>query len=459
MSLVGERYASGQMRDIWSREKKIIMERRLWLSVMKIQAELGVSISKEAIANYEKVLLDINLNSIDERELALGHDVKARIEEFNALSGHEKIHLGMTSRDLTENIELMQIKLALELTLMKARILLLKLADKSETYAETLIVARTHNVPAQLTTLGKKFANWAEELEIAETNLQELVVRLPIRGIHGAVGTNLDLRELLGDQVEKFNELLIKEFGSGKKLNAPSQIYPRSLDFEVVASLFQLVASPNSMATNIRLMSGFGIASEGLPKGKTGSSAMPHKVNPRLSERINSLSAILKGHLNMIADLSGSQWNEGDVSCSATRRVALPDAFFATDAILEIAIYLLDQLEFNEKVIRQEIDFSIADLCSSSILMLAVKQGVGREFAHKAIKEHAATSKNGADFFELVINDSSLALRKADIDKFKGDLEPLAGDASVQARKVAASIKSRLSKKVDLSNFQPSIPR
>jgi adenylosuccinate lyase len=342
---------------------------------------------------------------------------------------------------------------------MKARILLLKLADKSETFAETLIVARTHNVPAQLTTLGKKFANWAEELEIAEANLQELVVRLPIRGIHGAVGTNLDLRELLGDQVEKFNETLIKEFSFGKKLNAPSQIYPRSLDFEAVASLFQLVASPNSMATNIRLMSGLGIASEGLPKGKTGSSAMPHKVNPRLSERINSLSAILKGHLNMIADLSGSQWNEGDVSCSATRRVALPDAFFATDAILETAIYLLDQLEFNEKVIREEIDSYIPDLCSSSILMLAVKQGVGRESAHKTIKEHAVTSKNGANFFELVINDLTLALRKADIDKLKGDLGPLAGDASVQARKVAASIKSRLSKKVDFANFQPAIPR
>jgi adenylosuccinate lyase len=161
----------------------------------------------------------------------------------------------------------------------------------------------------------------------------------------------------------------------------------------------------------------------------------------------------------MIADLSGSQWNEGDVSCSATRRVALPDAFFATDAILETAIYLLDQLEFNEKVIREEINRTIPDLCSSSILMFAVKQGVGRESAHKAIKEHAAISKSGADFFELVINDSTLALRKADIDKLKGDLEPLAGDASVQAREVASSIKYRLSKNVDLANFRPSIPR
>lgn len=459
MSLVGERYASYEMREIWSREKKIIMERKLWIAVMKIQAEFGVEISKATISDYERVLLDINLGSIDSRELELGHDVKARIEEFNALAGHEQIHLGMTSRDLTENVELIQIKLAIELITMKARVLLLKLADKSETLADTLIVARTHNVPAQLTTLGKKFANWAEELEIAELNLENLLFRIPIRGIHGAVGTNLDLKELLGRNVEKFNEILIKELGFERVLNAPAQIYPRSIDFEVVASLFQLVASSNSMATNIRLMSGLGIASEGLPKGKTGSSAMPHKINPRLSERLNSLAAILKGHLTMIADISGTQWNEGDVSCSAVRRVALPDAFYVTDAILEIAIYLLDQIEFNDDELKREIEVHTQEVCSSSVLMLAVKQGVGRELAHKAIKEHAIASKSGADFFELVLGDPSLAIGKGDIDKLKGDLKLLAGDAPAQARKVALSIKESLAKKIDLANFHPSTLR
>jgi len=459
MSLVGERYASYEMREIWSREKKIIMERKLWIAVMKIQAEFGVEISKATISDYERVLLDINLGSIDSRELELGHDVKARIEEFNALAGHEQIHLGMTSRDLTENVELIQIKLAIELITMKARVLLLKLADKSETLADKLIVARTHNVPAQLTTLGKKFANWAEELEIAELNLENLLFRIPIRGIHGAVGTNLDLKELLGRNVEKFNEILIKELGFERVLNAPAQIYPRSIDFEVVASLFQLVASPNSMATNIRLMSGLGIASEGLPNGKTGSSAMPHKINPRLSERLNSLVAILKGHLTMIADISGTQWNEGDVSCSAVRRVALPDAFCVTDAILEIAIYLLDQIEFNDDELKREINAHIPELCSSSVLMLAVKQGVGRELAHKVIKEHATASKRGADFFELVLGDPSLEIGKGDIDKLKGDLKLLAGDAPAQAKKVAFSIKERLAKKIDLANFHPSTLR
>jgi adenylosuccinate lyase len=117
MSLIGERYSSLEMQDIWSREKKIITERELWIEVMRIQAELGLAISQETILDYERVVAEINLLSIDSREMELGHDVKARIEEFNALSGHEQIHLGMTSRDLTENVELMQIKSALSLVL------------------------------------------------------------------------------------------------------------------------------------------------------------------------------------------------------------------------------------------------------------------------------------------------------------------------------------------------------
>ena len=456
MSLIGERYASLEMQETWSREKKIIMERKLWIEVMRIQAELGVAISQETILDYERVVAEIDLVSIDAREMELGHDVKARIEEFNALSGHEQIHLGMTSRDLTENVELMQIKSALDLVLTKARVLLLKLADKAEDFAETLIVARTHNVPAQLTTLGKKFATWAEELEIAESNLENLLSRLPIRGIHGAVGTSMDLQELLGGNAEKFNELFIGKLGFEKSLKAPAQIYPRSIDFEVLASLFQLVAAPNSFAMNIRLMSGHGIATEGLAKGKTGSSAMPHKVNPRLSERLNSLAVILKGHLNMIADISGLQWNEGDVSCSAVRRVALPDAFYTTDAILEIAIQLADKVEFNAKLIDSEIELHTPEICSSPVLMLAIKKGVGREVAHKAVKEHALASKGGTNFFDLVIGDPVLTIEKSEIDKLKSNLRLLSGEAPSQAKSIAASIKQRLREKVNMANFQPS---
>lgn len=459
MSLLGERYASEEMREIWLRKNKVLMERRLWISVMKIQANLGLPISQPVIADYERVLSQVNLESIDEREIQLGHDVKARIEEFNALAGHEQIHLGMTSRDLTENVELVQIKQALNLILFKSRVLLHRLANRAESFAEMLIVARTHNVPAQLTTLGKRFATWAEELELAEANLENLIARLPIRGIHGAVGTNLDLNELIPDKAIALNEALKVELGFTQQLSAPSQIYPRSLDFEVVASLFQMAASPSSIATNIRLMSGLNLASEGLSKGKTGSSAMPHKINPRLSERVNSLASILKGHLTMVADLSGAQWNEGDVSCSALRRVALPDAFYATDAILEIMIQLLENLEFNEVKIQSEVEELLPQVSSSALLMLAVKKGAGREVAHKAIKQHSQNSEGGDDFFKLILGDKTLQITALEIEELKSDLKGLAGDATSQALETSKRIKGRLAEKVELIKFSPSILR
>jgi len=459
VSLLGERYASEEMREIWLRKNKVLMERRLWISVMKIQANLGLPISQPVIADYERVLSQVNLESIDEREIQLGHDVKARIEEFNALAGHEQIHLGMTSRDLTENVELVQIKQALNLILFKSRVLLHRLANSAESFAEVLIVARTHNVPAQLTTLGKRFATWAEELELAEANLENLIARLPIRGIHGAVGTNLDLNELIPDKAIALNEALKVELGFTQQLSAPSQIYPRSLDFEVVASLFQIAASPSTIATNIRLMSGLNLASEGLARGKTGSSAMPHKINPRLSERVNSLASILKGHLTMVADLSGSQWNEGDVSCSALRRVALPDAFYATDAILEIMIQLLENLEFNEVKIQSEVEELLPQVSSSSLLMLAVKKGAGREVAHKAIKQHSQNSEVGDDFFKLILGDKTLQITALEIEELKSDLKGLAGDATSQALETSKRIKGRLAEKVELIKFSPSILR
>jgi adenylosuccinate lyase len=158
----------------------------------------------------------------------------------------------------------------------------------------------------------------------------------------------------------------------------------------------------------------------------------------------------------MIADISGSQWNEGDVSCSAVRRVALPDAFYATDAILEIAIQLVDKVEFNSKRIDNEIELHTPEICSSSLLMLAIKKGVGREVAHKAIKEHALASKGGADFFDLVIGDPVLTIEKSEIDKLKSNLSLLSGEAPNQAKRIALSIKQRLLKKVDMANFHPS---
>jgi len=459
--VLAERYASDQMRKIWSRENKISLERDLWIMVMKAQSNAGFSIDKSVIGEYERVKSTIDLISIDKRERVLKHDVKARIEEFNSLAGHQLIHLGMTSRDLTENVEIFQIKTSLEFIEKKALSFLYRLGEKSLSHIDTALVARTHNVPAQVTTLGKRFATWAEELIFAIKHLQELQKRLPLRGIKGAVGTSQDAIDLLGSSQSGIDQEITKALGFETLAISPSQIYPRSFDFEVLATLVQLSAAASNMATNVRLMSGHGLVSEGFKSDQVGSSAMPHKVNARLSERLNGLAVVLKGYALMISEISGNQWNEGDVSCSVVRRVALPDSFYAIDAILDTAINIIINLEINEDAISAELKANLPFMLSSKVLTLCVKAGIGREEAHKVIKEHAVTAstnlrRNGENnFIELVSSDSRLGLEKESLVKLRNTPLALTGDAKGQVERILAEISKLIAGSDEATSYLP----
>ena len=264
--VLADRYASQEMRDIWSREFKIKAERRLWISVLETQSSLGLDVLPSVIEDYRKNEDVVDLASIDSREKITKHDVKARIDEFNELAGHQKIHIGMTSRDLTENIELFQVSSSLKVVKVKAAALLKVLADFAQEYLELPLVARTHNVPAQLTTVGRRASTWMEELLFAFDHLQSLSNRLPLKGIKGPIGTSQDLLDLFGDSGAKIEDSVATALGFNEVLAAPSQIYPRSIDYEIVTALVQLAASPANVATNIRIMSGFGLVTEGFGK-------------------------------------------------------------------------------------------------------------------------------------------------------------------------------------------------
>jgi len=457
MSVVGKRYASSQMQNIWSAETKVLKERELWIAVMRAQAKLGLDISTEVIAAYESVKTQIDLGSIERREAELKHDVKARIEEFNALSGHQKIHLGLTSRDVTENIEGWQIKSSLELTLSSSARLLEELAKKIESYSDLAIVGRTHNVPAQLTTLGRRFASWGEEFLIALENLETLHTNFRIKGIKGAIGTGSDLKALHSDNWQEVERAVTDELGTEKTLIAPSQIYPRSLDFQVVASLYQLAAPIALIATNIRLMAGLGLLSEGKADGQVGSSAMPHKNNPRLSERVNGLFILLKGYLTMVSEISGDQWNEGDVSESVVRRVALADSFYTIDAILRSMKKILSELQVNESAILRELDREFEYLLSSKVLLKAVEKGIGRESAHSLILESATNSRSSTSetFFELLAKNKELGLSLSELESLKSNPSEHLGDASKQAEQVLELVRNQIT---DLNEFgNPSL--
>ncbi|UMG90997.1 adenylosuccinate lyase [Nocardioides sp. TF02-7] len=390
-NVLATRYAAADLARIWSPEHKIVLERRLWIAVLKAQRDLGVAVPDGVVEAYEDVVEKVDLASIAARERVTRHDVKARIEEFSALAGHEHIHKGMTSRDLTENVEQLQVRQSLELVRDRAVAALARLARLAAEHETTVMAGRSHNVAAQATTLGKRFATIADELLVALERVEELLVRYPLRGIKGPVGTGQDMLDLLGDE-ERYAELerrVAAHLGFDRVLTSVGQVYPRSLDFDVLSALVQLVAAPSNLATTIRLMAGNELVTEGFKEGQVGSSAMPHKMNTRSCERVNGLAVVTRGYLSMVGELAGDQWNEGDVSCSVVRRVALPDAFFAVDGLFQTFLTVLDEFGAFPAVIQRELDRYLPFLATTKVLMAAVRNGVGRETAHEAIKEAA----------------------------------------------------------------------
>jgi len=450
-NVLANRYASPPLARLWSPEHKVVLERRLWIAVLRAQRDLGVAVPGEAIEAYEAVAERVDLASIAARERITRHDVKARIEEFNALAGHEQIHKGMTSRDLTENVEQLQIRQSLELARDRAVALLARLGRRAAEHAALVMTGRSHNVPAQATTLGKRFASAAEELLAALGRLEDLLARYPLRGIKGPVGTAQDMLDLLGGDAERLAELerrVAEHLGFQRTLTSVGQVYPRSLDYEAVTALVQLAAGPSSLATTIRLMAGQDLVTEGFRAGQVGSSAMPHKMNTRSCERVNGLAVVLRGYASMAGELAGGQWNEGDVACSVVRRVALPDAFFAFDGLAETFLTVLDEFGVFGPVVERELERYLPFLATTKVLMAAVRAGVGRETAHEAIKEHAVAAalrlREGAagnDLLDRLAADPRLPLDRPALAALMDDRLSFTGAAERQVADVVSRIE------------------
>jgi adenylosuccinate lyase len=468
-NVLANRYASDQMRAVWSAESKIIAERRLWLAVLVAQRDLGVSLGDDdaeaVIGAYQAWLDKVDLPSIAAREGITRHDVKARIEEFNSLAGYQHIHKGMTSRDLTENVEQLQVLSALKIIRDRVVATLSRLAELAARYAEQPIAGRTHNVVAQVTTLGKRFATAAAELLIAYERIEELVGRYPLRGIKGPVGTGQDMLDLLGDQA-KLNELeqrIAGHLGFSRVLLSTGQVYPRSLDYDVVTALAQVAAAPSNLATSIRLMAGNELVTEGFRPGQVGSSAMPHKMNTRSCERVNGLSVIIRGYVSMIGELAGDQWNEGDVSCSVVRRVALPDAFFALDGLLETFLSVLDDFGAFPAMIEAELRRYLPFLATTKVLIAAVRAGIGREIAHEVVKEHAVavalemreTGRTENDLVDRLAADPRLGVGRADLESAIARPIDLTGIAIQQVVSVVAEIEKITADHPEAAGYRP----
>jgi len=450
-NVLASRYASRPMVGLWTAEAKVVMERELWIAVMEAQRQLGVDIPDGVVEDYRAVVDQVDLASIRERERATRHDVKARIEEFCALAGHQHVHRGMTSRDLTENVEQLQVRRSLELVLDRIVATLARLARLAAEFDGLVMVGRSHNVAAQATTLGKRFATAAEELLASHRRISDLLAAYPLRGLKGPVGTQQDQMDLMGGdsaRVDQLEQLVADHLGFAQVLDSVGQVYPRSMDFDVVSALAQAAGGPANLARTIRLMAGHELATEGFQPGQVGSSAMPHKMNARSCERVNGLAVVLRGHLAMVGGLVGDQWNEGDVSCSVVRRVALPDSFLAADGLFQTFLTVLDEFGAYPAVVERELGQYLPFLATTRVLTAAIQAGMGREEAHQVIQAHAVAAalirreegRVETDLLDRLASDPALPLDRDDLDSLLDDPSVFVGNASAQVSAVVERV-------------------
>ena len=432
----------------------------------KTAETLGVDLRAGVSDDHRAGVERVDLESIRARERVTRHDVKARIEEFCALAGHEHIHKGMTSRDLTENVEQLQIRRGLELVLDRVVAALARLARLATEHDGLVMAGRSHNVAAQATTLGKRFATAADELLTAHRRLSDLLDAYPLRGLKGPVGTQQDQLDLFdgdADKVDALERLVAGHLGFASVLDSVGQVYPRSLDFDVVSALVQTAGGPANLARTVRLMAGHELATEGFRPGQVGSSAMPHKMNARSCERVNGLAVVLRGHLAMVGGLVGDQWNEGDVSCSVVRRVALPDAFLATDGLFQTFLTVLDEFGAYPAVVERELRQYLPFLATTRVLVAAVQAGMGREAAHEVIKEHAVAAalarreegRADTDLLDRLAGDDRLPLDRAALDGLLADATVFTGNASRQVAAVVERVAAVVATRPDAAAYDP----
>jgi len=462
-NVLATRYASAEMAELWSPRHKVVLERRLWIAVLEAQREAGVDVPDGALDAYRDAVTHVDLDSITERERITRHDVKARIEEFCALAGYQQIHRAMTSRDVTENVEQCQVKAALSLVADRMAAFIVRIAALASAHRDLVMTARTHNVPAQATTLGKRWATIGTEAAEALACITELAARYPLRGIRGPVGTQQDMLELVGGDraaLDRLERRIADELGFERVLGSAGQVYPRSLDLDVVAALVFAAAPLGNLALTVRLGAGHELVTEGFAAGQVGSSAMPHKMNTRSCERITGLLTILRGHLTMASQLAGSQWDEGDVSCSVVRRIVLPDAFFALDGALETAFSVMDGFAAFPARIEAELAAYLPFLATTRLLAAAVAAGAGREEAHERIGAHATAAvlalREGSvdrnDLAARIAADPELQLNADDVAAALADPASFSGRAGDQVDEfvaVAGKVAQRYGAAVD----------
>lgn len=388
------RYASKAMTRIFSTVHRFRVWRRLWLALAESEAELGLPIPEEALAELREHLDDVDLARQAAFEKELRHDVMAQVHVLKELcpKAGRVIHLGATSCFVTDNSELVQQKEGLELVLAKLRAVIKNLAAFCAREAARPTVGYTHFQTAQFTTVGKRAALWLQDLVDDHEELLHVLGRLRFRGVKGTTGTQDSFIKLFeGDaaKVVELDEKVTARMGFDAAWPLTGQTYPRKQDSKVLAALSGLAQSAAKLSSDLRLLAHLKEVEEPFGKKQIGSSAMAYKRNPMRSERIAALARWLVNVAQNPPHTASTQWLERTLDDSANRRLALGEGFLCADAILELLLNVTDGLVVQEAVIRRHVEEELPFIASEEILMEAVKAGGDRQELHEVIREAA----------------------------------------------------------------------
>ncbi|MFH1017971.1 MAG: adenylosuccinate lyase [Pseudomonadota bacterium] len=392
--VVASRYASSQMVEVFSPERRIRLWRELWLAIAEAQHELGLPISKAQIAELQKYVHKINWDVAERREREMRHEVMAHVYAYGLQCKKAAgiIHLGCTSSYVMDNADLIMIKDGLHLIVGKLASAIDRLGSFAERERSTVTTAYTHFQPAQPTTVGRRGCIWLANLVMDLSRLEFELANLKFHGCKGATGTEDSYLKLFeGDRakVRLLEKLVTRKMGFDDIYPVTGQTYPRKVDTHVVGVLAGICESAAKFATDVRLLQALHEVSEPMEETQIGSSAMPYKHNPMRTERIVSLARYVMNLLKNCYDTASNQWFERTLDDSANRRLTIPQAFLITDGILDLTVDVVLGLRVRHAVIEQNLSRELPFLQTEEILMAAAREGGDRQQLHERIRKHA----------------------------------------------------------------------
>ena len=416
-SPLSSRYASEEMQYIFSPDKKFSTWRRLWVALARAEMELGLPVTQEQVDELESHLTDIDYEKAAQWEKKLRHDVMAHVHTYGELCPKAKpiIHLGATSCYVGDNTDVILMREGLELVRDKVVRVLAHLADFADKYKALPTLGFTHFQAAQLVTVGKRATLWMNELLMDMEEIEHRISTLALLGSKGTTGTQASFLELFEGDHEKvrlLEEKIAKEMGFTAVVPVSGQTYSRKLDYNVVSTLAGVAQSASKFATDLRLLCHLKEVEEPFEKNQIGSSAMPYKRNPMRCERICSLARYVIVDVGNPAVTTATQWFERTLDDSANKRLSVPEAFLAVDAILNIWANVASGLVVHPKVIEKHVLEELPFMASENILMDAVKRGGDRQVLHERIR--VLSQEAGYHVKELGLANNLIDLMAAD---------------------------------------------